>query len=162
MTDSVASMNRIQNGSDDRSQLCGWRFERVRTTYRLKRIMKRPGTDFRGIRIKGTDNHCHWGKFRAEVLARDRRCMNLQCEGRNRRLDAHHIVYRSGLGSDDLSNGIALCASCHHLVHNGFNDKKGGRITGRQLMIKILRQWLSTDGWRWDEAYARLLRKNGP
>ena len=99
-------------------------------------------------------------EFLLLVLSTDKRCMNQHCNGTIRAIQAHHIIYRSQLGSDDISNGIALCSICHQRVHNGFTDQKRGRIAGRQFMLWILKQWRSTDAWRWDEAYNQLLARS--
>lgn len=32
--------------------------------------------------------------------------------------DIHHIVYRSHVGKDEISNLIALCRDCHNDAHN--------------------------------------------
>lgn len=43
------------------------------------------------------------------------------CKGKHKdsKLEVHHIVYRSNCGSDDESNLITLCHTCHQLLHNG-------------------------------------------
>jgi hypothetical protein len=47
-------------------------------------------------------------------------CRNPECGRRTLRAQAHHIVFRSRGGSDDLDNGITLCPVCHlRLVHTG-------------------------------------------
>lgn len=46
-------------------------------------------------------------------------------------LHAHHIEYRSNGGTDDLSNQIVLCESCHIKVHQFTYDySKWGAIGG--------------------------------
>ena len=52
--------------------------------------------------------------FAKAVLTRDRVCQNC---GSTELLQAHHIKHRADGGSDDLSNGITLCASCHADEH---------------------------------------------
>jgi len=42
-----------------------------------------------------------------------------QCGKRGCRLEAHHIIYREHGGKDTLSNLLALCATCHHQLHEG-------------------------------------------
>ncbi len=42
-----------------------------------------------------------------------------QCGKENRRLDAHHIVYREHGGKDTIENLITLCKICHNKVHAG-------------------------------------------
>lgn len=43
------------------------------------------------------------------------------CKGKHKddKLEVHHIVYRSNYGSDDESNLITLCHTCHQLLHRG-------------------------------------------
>lgn len=55
------------------------------------------------------------------VKERDRyTCRNPECGRRSLRVQAHHVVFRSEGGCDDLSNGITLCPVCHlRLVHTG-------------------------------------------
>jgi 5-methylcytosine-specific restriction endonuclease McrA len=40
-----------------------------------------------------------------------------QCCGSTKTLQAHHLQYRSRLGSDLLDNLITLCADCHGKEH---------------------------------------------
>ena len=56
-----------------------------------------------------------------QVKQRDNHtCRNPECGRRTLRAQAHHIVYRSDGGSDDLDNGVTLCPVCHlRLVHTG-------------------------------------------
>jgi hypothetical protein len=56
-----------------------------------------------------------------KVKERDRfTCRNPECGRRNLRVHAHHIVFRSEGGSDDETNGVAVCGGCHlRLVHTG-------------------------------------------
>ena len=42
-----------------------------------------------------------------------------QCEKKNIRLDAHHIVWKEHGGKDTISNLLTLCRSCHRKVHKG-------------------------------------------
>ena len=52
-----------------------------------------------------------------QVLAREgHRCANPGC-GRRRNLQAHHVRFRSKGGRTELGNEIALCETCHALVH---------------------------------------------
>jgi hypothetical protein len=43
------------------------------------------------------------------------------CKGKHKdsKLEVHHIVYRSQGGSDEASNLITLCHTCHKALHNG-------------------------------------------
>ena len=57
-------------------------------------------------------------KERWEVMARDNhQCCNC---GRRHDLHVHHIVDRSRAGTNEWSNLITLCRSCHSSVHTGY------------------------------------------
>lgn len=72
----------------------------------------------------------HWGyqkgknygfeNTKAMVLNRDSYTCQC-CKGKHRdsKLEVHHIVFRSQGGSDEESNLITLCHTCHSLLHNG-------------------------------------------
>ena len=52
------------------------------------------------------------------ILNRD--SYTCQCCGKkNKRLEVHHIIYRSKGGTDDENNIITLCEDCHSKVHDG-------------------------------------------
>lgn len=54
---------------------------------------------------------------KAYVLNRDNYfCQN--CKSKNKRLEVHHIQFRSENGSDDQENLITLCKECHDAIHN--------------------------------------------
>ena len=42
-----------------------------------------------------------------------------QCEKKNTRLDAHHIIWKENGGKDTIENLITLCKGCHRKVHKG-------------------------------------------
>ena len=53
---------------------------------------------------------------KAYVLFRDGyKCQ--QCKATNTRLETHHIVFRSNLGTDSPDNLVTLCAECHTTLH---------------------------------------------
>ncbi|MBW1877628.1 MAG: HNH endonuclease [Deltaproteobacteria bacterium] len=56
-----------------------------------------------------------------KVKERDRFvCQNPECGRRSLRAHAHHLVFRSEGGSDDETNGVAVCSGCHlRLAHTG-------------------------------------------
>ena len=59
-----------------------------------------------------------YANAREHALARDK--YTCQCCGKkNCRVEAHHIVFRSRNGSNDLENYITLCEDCHKAVHLG-------------------------------------------
>ena len=59
-----------------------------------------------------------YANAREHALVRDK--YTCQCCGKkNCRVEAHHIVFRSKNGSNDLENYITLCEDCHKAVHSG-------------------------------------------
>lgn len=59
-----------------------------------------------------------YANAREHALVRDK--YTCQCCGKkNCRVEAHHIVFRSKNGSNDLENYITLCEDCHKAVHLG-------------------------------------------
>ncbi len=64
-----------------------------------------------------------YANSRAHALDRDK--YTCQCCGKkNKRLEVHHIIYRSNGGSDDLDNLITLCEDCHKDIHDGTKKLK--------------------------------------
>ena len=87
----------------------------------------------------------HWKEFyqqgrnygfantKAMVLDRDRYTCQC-CHGKHKdsRLEVHHIIFRSNGGSDEESNLITLCHTCHKDLHAGkLSLKKKGKKQGR-------------------------------
>jgi hypothetical protein len=65
-----------------------------------------------------------------QVLARDGlACSNPGC-GRRRNLQAHHIIFRSNGGSTSLPNEVAVCDTCHAMLHKGLLEVRGSPYTG--------------------------------
>ena len=57
-------------------------------------------------------------RLRRQVLARDAgRCGNPRCH--HRADHCHHIVFRSRGGKTKLANEVAVCTTCHALIHAG-------------------------------------------
>ncbi|GAA3328034.1 hypothetical protein GCM10020331_070380 [Ectobacillus funiculus] len=75
-----------------------------------------------------------YANTKAYVLTRDGyRCQS--CKGKskkNKRLEVHHIIFRSVGGSDEESNLITLCKTCHDALHRGEIElkKREGRKKG--------------------------------
>lgn len=62
-----------------------------------------------------------YANAREHALVRDR--YTCQCCGKkNCRVEAHHIIFRSKNGSNDLENYVTLCEDCHKAVHLGKID----------------------------------------
>ncbi|WP_300661826.1 HNH endonuclease [Hydrogenophaga sp.] len=57
----------------------------------------------------------NWKQVANDVRRRDRKCM--MCGDQNARLDVHHIVYLSNYGTNQKSNLVSLCRSCHEQEH---------------------------------------------
>ena len=84
----------------------------------------------------------HWGyqkgpnygfeNTKAMVLNRDNYTCQC-CKGKHKdsKLEVHHIVYRSQGGSDEESNLITLCHTCHKDLHEGkINPELSGKVKG--------------------------------
>jgi len=57
---------------------------------------------------------------KAFVLDRDgHKCQNKTCKTKVKRVETHHIIFRSDGGSDEPENLITLCESCHDGLHEG-------------------------------------------
>src|SRR5260370_27230812 len=64
-----------------------------------------------------------------------------QCKGKSkdRRLEVHHLVFRSEQGSDEASNLLTLCKTCHDGLHAGTvtlnqqGKKKGTLLHATQM-----------------------------
>lgn len=84
----------------------------------------------------------HWGyqkgtnygfeNTKAMVLNRDNyTCQYCKGKHKDSKLEVHHIVFRSQGGSDEESNLITLCHTCHKDLHNGkINPKLSGKAKG--------------------------------
>ena len=61
-----------------------------------------------------------YANTKAYVLTRDRyTCQHCKGKSKDKRLEVHHIVFRSQNGSDEESNLIILCKTCHDSLHTG-------------------------------------------
>lgn len=88
--------------------------------------------------------------FKQATKARDG--FKCQCCGKkNCRLEVHHLLPRSGGGSDKLANLITLCSDCHHLAHSSeeqllaFQKKFGKKARGTlkyATQMNVLRSML--------------------
>jgi hypothetical protein len=75
-------------------------------------------------------------KVRVNIFERDR----FRCRGCAKpAADIHHIIFRSQGGTDDLSNLVALCRSCHEQAH--------GRV-GTKLAAWVLQAMVAYDKFR--------------
>jgi hypothetical protein len=69
---------------------------------------------------------------KAYVLDRDQyTCQSCHGKSKNSRLHVHHIIFRRNGGSDEESNLITLCETCHTALHQGkISLKKSGKKKG--------------------------------
>ena len=68
-------------------------------------------------------------RLRRQVLAREAgRCGNPRCG--HQADHSHHIVFRSQGGKTDLANQVAVCVTCHALVHAGLLQVAGSADDG--------------------------------
>lgn len=79
----------------------------------------------------------------------DHKCQHCKGKTKDSKLEVHHIVPRSKQGSDEPSNLITLCKTCHDKVHLGeINLKKNGRVKSQRkhatqmnsIRIQLLRR----------------------
>lgn len=70
-----------------------------------------------------------YSNIREYVLTRDNYTCQL-CKGKNKdkKLEIHHIIFKSNGGSDEPDNLICICKTCHDNVHKGLVNIKGGKI----------------------------------
>lgn len=75
-----------------------------------------------------------YANTKSYVLARDKYiCQNCKGKEKEKRLEVHHIIYRSKGGSDKADNLITLCKICHDKTHDNTIILKGGRLKGNLL-----------------------------
>lgn len=111
-------------------------------------IMKNPSLAIPKIKHWGYQKGINYGfeNTRAMVLNRDNYTCQF-CKGKHKdnKLDVHHIVFRSKGGSDEESNLITLCHTCHKDLHNGkihlkLSGKKKGNLKYATQMNFIRKQ----------------------
>lgn len=98
-----------------------------------------------------------YANTKAYVLARDAHtCQQCQGKSRDRRLEVHHIVFRSERGSDEERNLLTLCKSCHDGLHAGNvplkqqGKKKGPLLHATQMnsiRLQLLRLLQAEETW---------------
>jgi hypothetical protein len=67
---------------------------------------------------------------KAMVLNRDNyTCRYCKGKSKDSKLEVHHVIFRSNKGSDEETNLITLCKTCHDKVHKGeINLNKAGKV----------------------------------
>jgi hypothetical protein len=89
-----------------------------------------------------------YANTKAYVLTRDSyTCQHCKGKSKDKRLEVHHIVFRSQNGSDEESNLITLCKTCHDSLHAGkiklkAIGKKKGQLSHATQMNSIRTQLL--------------------
>ena len=104
---------------------------------------------------------------KAYVLTRDAyTCQHCQGKSRDRRLEVHHLVFRSQGGSDEEANLLTLCKTCHDRVHAGTislkqrGRKKGGLAHATQMnsiRVQLLKRLGAEETWGFVTKEHRLL-----
>lgn len=97
---------------------------------------------------------------KAYVLNRDNyTCQYCKGKSKDSKLEVHHIIYRRNGGSDEETNLICLCKTCHDKLHKDeINLKKNGKVKGqlkhatqmnsiRQQLLKIYPEAKETFGY---------------
>ena len=113
-------------------------------------LMKNPALAGPNVRHWGYQRGVNYGfeNTKAMVLNRDNYTCQC-CKGKHKdsKLEVHHIIYRSQGGSDEESNFITLCHTCHKALHDGkinpnFVGKKKGVLKYATQMNSIRCQLL--------------------
>ena len=85
-------------------------------------LMKNPHLANHKVRHWGYQKGTNYGfeNTKAMVLNRDNyTCQYCKGKHRDSKLEVHHIIFRSQGGSDEESNLITLCHTCHKNLHSG-------------------------------------------
>jgi len=91
--------------------------------------------------------HSGFANMRAYVLYRDGHvCQNCNGKSGEKRLEVHHIVWKSLGGSDEEKNLITLCKGCHYEVHR---ETLSLKVSGKKKSLlrhathmSTIRSWL--------------------
>ena len=97
-------------------------------------LMKNPSLANPKVKHWGYQRGINYGfeNTKAMVLNRDNYiCQCCKGKHKDRKLEVHHIVFRSHGGSDEESNLITLCHTCHKALHSGkIHPKLNGKAKG--------------------------------
>ena len=97
-------------------------------------LMKNPSLANPKIKRWGYQKGANYGfeNTKAMVLNRDNyTCQYCKGKHKDSKLEVHHIVFRSQGGSDEESNLITLCRTCHKDLHSGkIHPKLNGKAKG--------------------------------
>lgn len=97
-------------------------------------LMKNPSLANPKIKHWGYQKGTNYGFENTKAMVLNRDSYTCQyCKGKHKdsKLEVHHIVFRSHGGSDEESNLITLCHTCHKDLHSGkINPKLSGKAKG--------------------------------
>ena len=97
-------------------------------------LMKNPSLVNPKVKHWGYQKGTNYGfeNTKAMVLNRDNyTCQYCKGKHKDSKLEVHHIVFHSQGGSDEASNLITLCHTCHKDLHSGkINPKLKGKLKG--------------------------------
>src|SRR5258707_3487549 len=98
-----------------------------------------------------------YANTKAYVLTRDHyTCQQCQGQSKERRLEVHHLVFRSEQGSDEASNLLTHCKTCHDGMHAGtITLKQQGKQKGtllhatqmNSIRLQLLRLLQAEETW---------------
>jgi len=98
-----------------------------------------------------------YANTRAYVLTRDSyTCQHCKGKSKDKRLEVHHLVFRSQNGSDEEANLVTLCKPCHDGLHAGSirlkrtGKKKGTLLHATQMnsiRIQLLKHTQAEETW---------------
>ena len=108
-----------------------------------------------------------YANTKAYVLARDSyTCQHCKGKSKDQRLEVHHIIFRSHQGSDEETNLLTLCKTCHDGLHEGkitfkhTGKKKGTLLHATQMnsiRIQLLKRVETEETWGFVTKEHRLL-----
>lgn len=115
-------------------------------------LMKNPSLANPKVKHWGYQKGINYGfeNIKAMVLNRDNyKCQYCKGKHKDSKLEVHHIIYRSQGGSDEESNLITLCHTCHKDLHDGkitlkLSGKQKGTLKYATQMNSIRCQLLKT------------------
>lgn len=97
-------------------------------------LLKNPLLALDSVKHWGYQKGTNYGFENTKAMALNRDSYTCQCcKGKHKdsKLEVHHIVFRSQGGSDEESNLITLCHTCHKNLHGGkINPKLSGKTKG--------------------------------
>lgn len=97
-------------------------------------LMKNPSLANPKVKHWGYQQGTNYSFENTKAMVRNRDNYTCQCcKGKHKdsKLEVHHIVFRSQGGSDEESNLITLCHTCHKDLHIGkINPKLSGKMKG--------------------------------